>query len=185
MSQRVLFASFEHEDDLLAATTAIRVKGLRIVDLIGATHTEFAGSHLDMVHRAPNLPGVAPAPVPEAPADYRHLHAAMRAGLIESCHDLSEGGLAVAIAEMCIAGRLGATIDALPHDDLTTALFAESCGRLVVEVEPQHVEAFLKVMNNRAIRIGIVNDESTLVIAGVESLPLSALVNAFQDEVDA
>ncbi|HYN33755.1 MAG TPA: AIR synthase-related protein, partial [Ilumatobacteraceae bacterium] len=153
--------------------------------LIGETRTEFAGSHLDMVCGTPGLGGVAPAPVPDAPSDYRRLHAAMRAGLIESCHDLSEGGLAVAIAEMCIAGRLGATIDTLPHHDLATALFAESCGRLVVEVRPQRVAVFLEVMDNRAIRIGIVNDESTLLIAGVESLPLGALVNAFQGGVDA
>jgi phosphoribosylformylglycinamidine synthase len=153
--------------------------------LIGETQTEFAGSHLDMVCGAPILPGVAPSPVPDAPADYRHLHAAMRAGLIEACHDLSEGGLAVTLAEMCIAGRLGATIDTVAHDDLATALFAESCGRLVVEVQPQRVAAFLTVMDNRAIRIGTVNDDSTLRIAGVEPVPLSALVHAFQGEVDA
>jgi phosphoribosylformylglycinamidine synthase len=108
----------------------------------------------------------------------------MRAGLIESCHDVSEGGLAVAIAEMCIAGRLGATIDVLPHDDLATALFAESCGRLVVEVQPQRVAAFLRVMDDRALRIGTVNDSSTLEIAGVEPVAIQALVHAFHGEVE-
>ena len=98
---------------------------------------------------------------------------------------MSEGGLAVALAEMCIGGRLGATIDTLPHDDLATALFAESCGRLVVEVEPPRVAAFLKAMDDRAVRIGTVNDESTLRIAGVDSLPIDALVRAFQGGVDA
>jgi phosphoribosylformylglycinamidine (FGAM) synthase-like enzyme len=109
----------------------------------------------------------------------------MRAGLIESCHDVSEGGLGVALAEMCIAGRLGATIDTLPHDDLATALFAEACGRLVVEVQQRRVPAFLKVMEDRAIRIGTVNDTSTLDIAGVDPLPVHALVHAFQGGVDA
>ena len=42
-------------------------------------------------------PRRAPPPVPDAPDDYRHLHAAIRAGLVESCHDVSDGGLAVAI----------------------------------------------------------------------------------------
>ncbi len=153
--------------------------------LVGKTDSEFAGSHLDMLSGAANLPGVAPLPVPDAPSDYRHLHAAMRAGLVESCHDVSEGGLAVALAEMCLAGRLGATIDTLPHDDLVTALFAESCGRLVVEVQPRHVAAFLEVMDDRAIRIGTVNDTSMLQIAGVEPLPVDALVDAFQGEADA
>ena len=153
--------------------------------LVGETDTEFAGSHLDMVCGAPSQPGVAPSPVPEAPTDYRHLHAAMRAGLIESCHDVSEGGLAVALAEMCIAGRLGATIDVLPHDDLVTALFAESCGRLVVEVQPQRVAAFLKVMDDRALRIGTVNDTSTLEIVGVDPVAVHSLVHAFNGEDDA
>ena len=55
---------------------------------------------------------------------------------------MSEGGLAVALAEMCIASRLGASIDALPHDDVTAALFSESAGRLVVEVAADDVDAF-------------------------------------------
>ena len=41
-------------------------------------------------------------------ANYRKLHQAINARLISACHDLSDGGLAVALAEMCIGGRLGA-----------------------------------------------------------------------------
>ncbi len=152
--------------------------------LVGDTDAEFAGSHLDLLRGAPKNPGVAPSPVPEAPADYRHLHAAMRAGLVESCHDVSEGGLAVALAEMCIAGRLGANIDTLPHDDLATALFAESCGRLVVEVQPQKVVAFTKVMEARALRLGTVTDDSTLSIVGTSPVAVQSLVAAF-NQVDA
>ncbi len=55
--------------------------------LIGTTDTEFAGSHLDLVHGQPDDPGVAPAPDPDAAMHYRHLHAAIQAGLIVSCHD--------------------------------------------------------------------------------------------------
>ena len=38
----------------------------------------------------------------------RALHKAIQAGLVQSCHDVSEGGIAIALAEMCIAGGLGA-----------------------------------------------------------------------------
>ena len=86
---------------------------------------------------------------PGAPERYRRLHRAIRSGLVRSCHDLSEGGLAVAIAEMCIGGRLGATIDTLPHDDVATALFSESIGRLVVEVDPADVDAFVAADGRR------------------------------------
>jgi phosphoribosylformylglycinamidine synthase len=122
---------------------------------------------------------VAPAPVPDAPATYRRLHAAIRAGLVESCHDVSEGGLAVAIAEMCIAGRLGATIDQLPHDDRTTALFAESSGRLIVEVQPRRVDAFVQVMDGQAMVLGTVNHASILQIVGVEPITVQQLADAF------
>ncbi len=81
---------------------------------VGTTRDEFAGSHLDMVNGQPDRPGRAPAPDPDAPARYRRLHAAIRAGIVRACHDISEGGLAVALAEMCIGGRLGATIDDAP-----------------------------------------------------------------------
>ena len=58
--------------------------------------------------RAPPVdPGTVPQPDPDAPDRYRRLHRAIRDGLVRACHDLSEGGLAVALAEMCIAGRLG------------------------------------------------------------------------------
>ena len=152
--------------------------------IVGDTDVEFAGSHLDKVRGEPKHPGVAPAPVPDAPENYRHLHAAIRAGLVESCHDVSEGGVAVAIAEMCIAGRLGATIDRLPHDDGATALFAESSGRLVVEVQPRRVDAFVKVMDGRASVLGAVNDASVLHIAGVEPIPVQQLVDAFNRHAD-
>ena len=103
----------------------------------------------------------------------------MRAGLVVACHDVSEGGFAVALAEMCIAGRLGATVDTLPHDDLATALFSESSGRLIVEVRPRSVDAFMKIMGRAASRIGVVTDDSMLSITGVEPIPVDHLVDAF------
>jgi phosphoribosylformylglycinamidine synthase len=147
--------------------------------LVGRTEVEFAGSHLDLLIGAPDRPGVVPAPDPDAPDRYRRLHAAMRSGLVVACHDVSEGGLAVAVAEMCLAGRLGATIDALPHDDLATALFAESVGRLVVEVRPHDVESFVTIMDGAAVRLGVVSDDSLLSIRGVEPIPVERLAAAF------
>lgn len=150
-----------------------------VLMLIGSTAPEFAGSHLDKVQNPPVAVGVAPAPDPDAPEHYRHLHAAMQAGLIASCHDLSEGGLAVTLAEMCIGGRLGATIDTLPADDLATALFSESTGRLVIEVEERSVPAFLRIMADDAQRLGEVSESGLLSMPGVEPILVSDLVNAF------
>jgi phosphoribosylformylglycinamidine synthase len=67
----------------------------------------------------------------------------MRAGLVRAAHDLSEGGLAVAAAEMCIGGRLGVTLDIADlHADDTLALFGETNGCLLVEVEPGNALKF-------------------------------------------
>jgi phosphoribosylformylglycinamidine synthase len=86
--------------------------------------------------------------MPQNPlARYRALHGAMRAGLAQACHDCSEGGLAVALAEMALAGRLGVDVDlaltpAAEELDTAALLFGESNGRLVVEVAPNDAAAF-------------------------------------------
>ena len=71
------------------------------------------------------------------------LHEAIGRGLVRSCHDLSEGGLAVALAEMALAGGLGARVslgDVPRADDAASdfvLLFSESPTRFVLEVRPE------------------------------------------------
>ena len=175
----LVITAVAHVPDADHCVTPDLAEAGNILVLIGQTSVEFAGSHLDQVQRPPARVGVVPAPDPDAPATYRHLHAAMRAGLVESCHDLSEGGFAVALAEMCIGGRLGARVDTLPHDDPATALFSESSGRLIAEIEPKRVDAFMKVMGHAATRIGVVTDDALLSIPGVEPIAVQALADAF------
>ena len=153
-----------------------------VLALLGNTDPEFAGSHLDLLLGQPDDPGVVPGPDPDAPDRYRRLHSAMRAGLVASCHDVSEGGLAVALAEMCIGGRVGATIDHLPHDDLATSLFSESVGRLVVELDPRNAAAFTTLMGDQIVRLGTVDDSGSLSLPGLEPIAVSALADAFSGE---
>jgi phosphoribosylformylglycinamidine synthase len=65
---------------------------------------------------------------------------------VRACHDLSEGGLAVAVAEMAFAGGVGADVTGLttrkPSLPDTTLLFSESAIRFIVEVTPAHTEGF-------------------------------------------
>jgi phosphoribosylformylglycinamidine synthase len=75
--------------------------------------------------------------VPDStPRIYRALYRAITNGMIRSAHDLSEGGLAVAAAEMCIGGRLGMEID---FEE--SAFFTEVNGCLLVEVPPENASA--------------------------------------------
>jgi phosphoribosylformylglycinamidine synthase len=76
---------------------------------------------------------------------FRAVHAAIKRGLVRACHDLSEGGLAVALAEMALAGGLGARVSlrdvpreaSAAHD--AALLFSESPSRFLLEVRPEHV----------------------------------------------
>ena len=84
--------------------------------LVGATADELGGSLYHQLLAADQgearpLAGAVPAPVADPRARLRGLHQAIRQGLVRACHDCSEGGLAVAVAEMALAGRLGADVD--------------------------------------------------------------------------
>jgi phosphoribosylformylglycinamidine synthase len=114
--------------------------------LVGDTLDESGGSHFCLVN------GIAGGVVPKvdaekAPRVFAAVHGAIRDGLVRSCHDLSEGGLAAAVAEMAFAGAVGAqiTLTAVSSDaTLSSAalLFSESNTRFVIEVEPEHIAAF-------------------------------------------
>jgi phosphoribosylformylglycinamidine synthase subunit PurSL len=174
----VITAVAHHPDVERRITPALTTPGNLLV-LIGATAEEFAGSHLDLVAGAPDDPGLVPQPDPLAPARYRRLHRAIGAGLVHACHDLSEGGLAVAVAEMCIAGRLGAHVSVLPHADLAVSLFAESTGRFVLEVGPDDLHLLEDVLDDVVVVLGDVTDDGTLTIADLDPLAVDELVEAF------
>ena len=157
-------------------TPRLRTSGNALV-LLGTTRAEFAGSHLNMIRPHRGDIGCTPAPDTRAPQRYRALHAAILAGEVAACHDLSEGGLALAAAEMCIAGRLGARLDTLGHEDVTVGLFSESMGRLLVEVAPEHVDSFLDRFGSDASMIGAVTNDGHLSLVG-DSIPVDALVAA-------
>lgn len=67
---------------------------------------------------------------------------AIAAGLLNSAHDLAEGGLAVALAECCIGGKLGATVEITGTDRLDAILFGETCGKIIVSVAPDKQAQF-------------------------------------------
>jgi phosphoribosylformylglycinamidine synthase len=175
----LVITAVAHVPDADRCVTPVLDRVGNAVVLLGATRSEFAGSHLDLVLGPPEQPGTVPAPDPDAPERYRRLHRAIGEGLVQSCHDLSEGGLAVALAEMCIAGRLGIEVTALPVSDLTTALFSESQARFVVEVAPRDLERLAALMGDEAHLLGVVTEDDELVLPGVRPLDVSELADAF------
>lgn len=119
--------------------------------------------------------GEAPRPREQAPAAYRALHGAIREGWVVSAHDCSEGGLGVALAEMVFAGDLGLRVDlrsvsreeGLDRPDVL--LFAESLGRVLVEVSQDHCRAFeARMAGHPVARIGEVVEGPVLRILGLD-----------------
>ena len=164
--------------------------------LVGATRDELGGSHWAMVRGLDGgtLPRVD---LDRAPRVFRMVHDAINAGLVRSCHDLSEGGLAVALAEMALAGGLG--IEAhLPkgearHDDHpATFLFSESPTRFLLEVSLQQgtpfEDAFRAILDRHpdvpVAVVGRVVAEPRLTIAGeagtLVAAPIADLKAAWQ-----
>jgi phosphoribosylformylglycinamidine synthase len=176
----LVITAVAHVPDVDRCVTPALCQPGNVLVLLGTTSREFAGSHLDLAVGAPLDLGSAPAPDPDAPARYRRLHQAMLEGLVASCHDVAEGGLAVALAEMCIAGRLGAHVAELPHDDFTASLFAESQSRLVVEVAETDLVRFGDVMHETIHVLGTVTEEQTLTFPGIDPIPVDDLSDAFQ-----
>jgi phosphoribosylformylglycinamidine synthase len=137
--------------------------------LVGLTADELGGSHFSLVTDGQG--GVPPAVNPsQALATFRGIHRAIGEGWLRSCHDLSEGGLAVALAEMAFAGGLGGTIDldsvptTGPIGDQAT-LFAESNSRFLIEAEPERVADLLALFDGLPIAIiGSVTADPTVEI---------------------
>jgi phosphoribosylformylglycinamidine synthase len=98
----------------------------------------------------------------------------MEAGLVASCHDCSDGGLGVALAETAFAGGLGLTVDlsGVPCEGLQRndeLLFSESQSRFVVTVCPTAKAAFERILKgNVRAEVGCVNAEGTLRIKGLK-----------------
>jgi phosphoribosylformylglycinamidine synthase len=81
----------------------------------------------------------------------RALLTAIQSGLVASAHDLSEGGLAVALAESCISGGLGAQVNVATSLRADHALFSESQSRVLLSVSPTQWSALEELLREHAV----------------------------------
>ena len=165
-STLLISAMGQVEDVARCVTMDLKQPG-NLLYQVGVTRDELGGSHFALVR---GLEGGSVPKVEAASAKrlFAAVHAAIAAGAVRSCHDLSEGGLAVALAEMAFAGGCGArvTLASVPSefpsastsvapglsanaavlDEAEIRLFSESHTRFVCEVPPakrQEFEALL------------------------------------------
>jgi phosphoribosylformylglycinamidine (FGAM) synthase-like enzyme len=117
-------------------TQGFKSEGDTII-LLGETKPELGGSEFQYV-----IHGVTEGRPPTIDLDVEAtmqnaLLGAIRNGWIASAHDLSEGGIAVALTESCISGELGADVTILTELRNDIALFSESQSRVIISVKPE------------------------------------------------
>ena len=147
----LLISAIGQVDDVAKCVTMDLKEAGNKVFLVGETKPELGGSHLALVHGlvGGQVPRVGTEP---ARRTFAAINSSIQSGLVRACHDLSEGGLAVAAAEMAFAGGLGLTINlgdvpkTQPMSD-AELLFSESNTRFLVEVPAAKAEAFSSVLS--------------------------------------
>jgi phosphoribosylformylglycinamidine synthase len=143
--------------------------------IVGQTHPELGGSEY---YRLKGFLGrtVPKVRMASARKTIKSIVKAIDHGYIRACHDLSEGGLAVAISEMAFTGDHGADVHLknvprpreMQRNDLI--LFSESNSRFLVEVEEKHQDDFEALMKSVPFAvIGRVKRQKRLAIYGVDS----------------
>jgi phosphoribosylformylglycinamidine synthase subunit PurSL len=192
----LLISALSLVPDVARTVTADLQAAGNLIYLVGRTRNELGGSHYLLLQNqlGTNVPRVD---LIQARRSFRALHAAIQAGFVRSCHDLSEGGLAVAAAEMAFGGGLGldlALSSMIMDDDCADdaiLLFSETPSRFLVEVRPGDSEAFGSLMEGVELRLlGFVTAEPVLAIEGLHGdealrLPIAALKAAWQSSVGA
>jgi phosphoribosylformylglycinamidine synthase len=176
----LLFSVIGKMDDVRKAVTMDVKRPGDIVYLLGKTGDELGGSeYLALSGMVGNkVPHVDTA---KAYKRYLAYHEAVNGGTVASCHDLSDGGLAVAAAESAFAGGYGMNLDlsrVLWKGDATgkcdcTLLFSESASRHLVTVHPEQRDQFEAIMSGNCFAsIGVVMEDQQLVISGLTGSPV-------------
>ena len=204
-----LYNEFEYEGKIIAIPHTLLISAMGIVDdvkcsvsmdfkqagdliyIVGETKNELGGSaYLDTKGFIGNsVPKVEPV---KAKVLMEKLSQASEKGLVKACHDCSEGGIGVAVAEMAFAGGLGAEIrvvsiplaEKISRDDFI--LFSESNSRFIAEVARENKDKFEKILQGVIFaNIGTTNDAGKLEVFGlsgkkVVSESISDLKEAWQ-----
>jgi phosphoribosylformylglycinamidine synthase len=188
------------DDVRRAVSPDLKAAGNRLA-VVGDTKPDMAGSQLTLTGRVRggDVPTVEVATFHAA---IRAVSAARRAGVVQACHDVSDGGLAAAVAEMAVAGRLGARIVladvpatngaagsdlGLDHGHDLAIAFAETPGRFVCEVRPEHAAEFARCMDGvRFAWVGEVSSSPDLEIVSTtgttDRIAIDRLARAWHGE---
>ena len=160
------------EDSSKTTTSSFKQDG-SLIYVVGLTKDELGASEYF------RMKGKSDGVVPKVDAKralntFNKLCTAINNAHVNACHDISDGGLALAAAEMCFGNKLGCELfldkvlyEGQSQDDLI--LFSESASRFVVEVLPENKEKFEESMKSVDISIvGCVTNNNNLTISGID-----------------
>ncbi|MGE6259887.1 phosphoribosylformylglycinamidine synthase subunit PurL [Heyndrickxia sporothermodurans] len=144
--------------------------------MIGDTIAEFGGSELQKMQNS-KIFGKSPAIDLEVEATrQKQLLGAIRAGIVSSAHDISEGGAAVAIAE-CLFGTTGLGAEITLTGNPIVSLFSESQSRFIVSVKKENRDQFEALVENAHLMGEVTNDEKLQIKGENQTLLIEAEVN--------
>jgi phosphoribosylformylglycinamidine synthase len=163
-------------------TSDFKAKG-DLIYQVGKTYDELGASEFYKLfgELGANVPKVRKA---EAKDTYLKMMQANKEKLIESAHDISDGGMAVALAECLIGTDLGAeiSVDNLGDLSLQAKLFAESHSRFIVSIKPENKERFEEIFGDKAIYLGTVTADNKLTIKENKKLIINQPVSGLENE---
>ncbi|EON74391.1 phosphoribosylformylglycinamidine synthase subunit PurL [Lysinibacillus sphaericus] len=166
-------------EDLAHVTTQEVKAAGDIVFVIGDTKTEFGGSELQKLLNNGVISGKAPTiDLAVEAARQQALLKAIKTGLVQSAHDVAEGGLAVAIAETTFAAN-GLGVDVTLTGSATTVLFSETQSRFVVTVKEENAAVFVETVKD-AQKIGVVTNDALVKINGDNGVLVEGTVEEFR-----
>ncbi|OOC58847.1 phosphoribosylformylglycinamidine synthase subunit PurL [Paenibacillus ihbetae] len=178
---------------LIHDTDHITTQGFKnegdLIYVLGETYAELGGSEFQAV-----VHGVSEGRPPQLDLEKEKkllsgVLKAIQAGLVQSAHDVSEGGLAAALAESCISGNVGATIEWSTDLRSDIALFSESQSRIVLSVSPDHKNALEKLLQEAGVpfnALGVVGGSKlSMNINGASALneSVEALKSVWEDAI--
>ena len=188
----LLFSVVSRMRDVRLAVTMDAKRAGDLVYVLGITYPELGASEYYGIYNyiGNSVPQVR---MKDARARYNALSNAIDQGLVSSCHDCSDGGLGVSLAEVAFSGNLGMVIDlgAVPSvdiDRLDTLLFSESQSRFVVTIRKEDQRAFENAMKDTGwAMVGEVTGSATLIFEHsgkiVVNEPLSSLKHAWKSPI--
>ena len=156
------------------------VSGTEELYLLGQTFDEFGGSIWQQVSGA-GLSGLPPQV--DLANEEKLMEFFQQPGVVSAAHDVSEGGVAQAIAELAIYSNKGVSLDVSGvHDDVFTALFSESASRVVVAAtDGAAVVRRAQGLGISVVKIGETIDEPVVRVEGQFEVPVAELTRAWTE----